>query len=461
MAVDLEHEVKDGELISLVKELSKDIFATRDAVKHDLKESAAGWAEKATQTLEKLNELRDTQEKQQKVIESFEISASRPMGGVKKGFISKDVLEQMKEVHQWGKSANPYQQTEANVDKYLKVILENEPAMALNYASFSQFRKDVIEGSLPQGGYWVLPYQYLNDTITRIFETSPMRNICRVQNITKPFAFEVIDDQQTGEPSTSQESQTIAVTSTPTIGQVTFPVWNIGEVLLVSDQMIQDANRDIGQWVVGKGMNRIVRKENTAFILGSGANEARGILDYPKWGGFAATVGQSTAYVTGELQNIFGSTNATVANSISYDGLVNTQNALIEDYQRSASWLMHRLTFGQILQIKDTQDRPLFIMQNLLMTGAEGQPLLGKKVSFAQDLPSPDAVTGLFSEFDVPIVYGDFFEGYSIFDRIGIQVLRDIFTGAPDFRVKFIVKARYGGGLTSYDRLKRMEIGAA
>lgn len=461
MAVDLEHEVKDSELISLVKELSKDIFATRDMVKHDLKESAAGWAEKSTQTLEKLNELKETQDQQQKLIESFEISASRPMGGVKKGFISKDVITQMKEVHQWGKSLTPYQQTETSIDKYLKVILENEPAMALNYASFGQFRKDVIEGSLPQGGYWVLPFQYLNDTITRIFETSPMRSICRVQTITKPIAFEVIDDQQTGVVSGSQESQSIPNTTTPLIGQVTFPVWNISAVLLVSDQMIQDSNRDIGQWVTAKGMDRIVRTQNTAFVIGSGANEARGILSYATWGSSAVTVGQSTAYVTGELQNIFGSTNATVANTISYDGIVNTQNSLIENYQRDAVWLMHRLTFGQILQIKDTQDRPLFIMQNLLSTGADGLPLMGRRVVFAQDLPSPDPVTGLFSEFDVPIVYGDFREGYSIFDRMGIQVLRDIFTESTEFRVRFILKARYGGGLTSYDRLKRMEIGAA
>ena len=316
------------------------------------------------------------------------------------------------------------------------------------------FTKDVLESILPQGGYFILPYEYLGDRISRIFETSPMRQVCTVRTISKPIAYMVIDDNQVTGLTQGGEQTSIAVAVTPLIGQLTIPTWQVSADLRVSTFMIEDSSFDISEWVITKGSNKIRRLQNTEFVNGSGSGTAKGILSYNKWGDAAVTIGDDDNYTRDALEYI----KSGGATSITYAGLVNLQNALLEDYQDDATFMMHRTTWGQILQLVDSQNRPLFQLANLLQTGAD-RILLGRPVVFAADFVQPTG-TNTFAAGSAPIMYGDFKEGYAIIDRIGFQVLRDIYTQASDNLVRYILTTRYGGSLTSYQSLKVLEIAA-
>jgi HK97 family phage major capsid protein len=58
----------------------------------------------------------------------------------------------------------------------------------------------------------------------------------------------------------------------------------------------------------------------------------------------------------------------------------------------------------------------------------------------------------------VPILFGDFKQGYQIIDRIGIRVLRDPYTNKP--YVQFYTTKRVGGGLLNPEPLKGLKVSA-
>lgn len=454
------------EMKELMGTLAKETHEAQDSYKRQLKESGDVWAEKATETIDKLNALSDRQEKQEKALLELETLAARPTTGA--------TVEDKKDEAVQRKAFSDYIRKGNFTNSDLINVMEISAARGWrkdlvgqsNYGDEKLYTKDVLEGILPDGGFLIQPYDYVADRIKRIFETSPMRSICRVRPTNSPLVIQDIDDQQTGEPSQVQEIGTVPTTATPKVGQVTIGVFNISEILPISTQMLQDAGFDVTAWLIDHGTNKVMRKQNTTYVVGTGNDEARGLLSYPTWGGTATTIGLSTGfYQTGALQHIFGSTvkagDPAATGLITYRGIVNTWGALVDPYNNNAKWLMHRTTFPLILQILDDNDRPLFNFQNLLQVGAKNAPLMGERVIFANDMPPADPSTGLFDAGLQAVAYGDFMSGYQIVDRTGMQILRDPFTKKDKHRVEFMLDTRTGGALASYDALKMLEIGAA
>ena len=75
--------------------------------------------------------------------------------------------------------------------------------------------------------------------------------------------------------------------------------------------------------------------------------------------------------------------------------------------------------------------------------------LLGKRVVIMADMP--DTVTDA-----LPVIYGDFREGYTIVDRFGVRVLRDPYTLKP--YVRFYSTKRTGGAVTNFESLKILQM---
>lgn len=65
----------------------------------------------------------------------------------------------------------------------------------------------------------------------------------------------------------------------------------------------------------------------------------------------------------------------------------------------------------------------------------------------------PDAVAGA-----TPVLFGDFKRTYTIFDRVGVRVLRDPYTNKPF--VLFYTTKRVGGGVHNPEPMRAMKIAA-
>lgn len=284
--------------------------------------------------------------------------------------------------------------------------------------------------SNPNGGYLVMP-ELSATVVGRIFETSPIRTIANVEQTgAKSRTFLIDDDEGTAEWS---GEKAIATEDTPQVGQKEIVAHDITAKMNATADMLEDAYFDLSGWLQGKGADKISRTENTAFFTGNGVNKPRGLLTYAAW----AVAG---VYERDKIEQI----NSGAATTFTAEGLIDAHCSLKEDYQASAVWLMKRLSYAQVIKLKGADN--FYFGQTLLKDGNTGMQILGKRVMFCDDMQAHGTGGNLIA------AYGDFGRGYTILDRIGLQVLRDPYTADP--YTVFRLRRRTGGDVTSFDAIK-------
>ena len=290
--------------------------------------------------------------------------------------------------------------------------------------------------SNPNGGYLVMP-EMSATVVSRVFETSPLRMVANVEQTgAKSRTFLIDDDEGTAEWS---GEKAIATEDTPQVGQKEIVAHDITAKMNATADMLEDAYFDLAGWLQGKGADKIARTENAAFFTGTGVNKPRGLLTYAAW----ASAG---VYERDKIEQVISG----AATTFTADGLIDAQAALKEDYQASAVWLMKRASFGAVIKLKGADN--FYFGQTLLKDGNTGMQLLGKRVIFCDDMQAIGTGSNLIA------AYGDFGRGYTILDRIGLQVLRDPYTADP--YTVFRLRRRTGGDVTNFDSLKLVKASA-
>lgn len=280
------------------------------------------------------------------------------------------------------------------------------------------------------GGYLVRP-ALANFVVDRVFETSPMRQVARVVTIGTKSIEVLVDDDEAAANWTAEGSGSTD-TDTPNLGQKEITAHKIDAEPKISTEMLQDAYIDVEAYLQEKIADKFSRTENTAFISGNGVGKPRGITDYAAWS-------SAGVYERDKIEQIAsGATAALTAN-----GLIDLQNSLKEPYQARATFLMKRATYGEILKLKGNDQ--YFFGQTFMKDGQPTMTLLGKDVVFCDDM----AAVGAGAE---PIAYGDFSVGYTIVDRVGLNILRNPYK--ENGFVKYYVAKRTGGDVTNFDAIK-------
>ena len=279
----------------------------------------------------------------------------------------------------------------------------------------------------PDGGYLVRPA--LSDTIiTRVFETSPVRQVANVER-TGAKSIDILIDDQEAAARWVGEGASGGQTDTPQLAQKVITAHKIEADPRMTTEMIEDSYLDVEAWLSRKVADKFARTQNSAFVTGDGVGKPRGFLTY---------AAQSTpgTYERGALHQV----NMGAAAALDADGLIEVQNALKEDYQAGAIWGMKRATFGEALKLKGSDN--YFFSPVLLRDGQASIQLLGKSVVFMDDMPAVAANA-------LSIIYADFGMFYTVVDRVGLQVLRDPFTNKGF--VTYYTTQRVGGDVTSFD----------
>ncbi len=409
-----------------VEEVGKSFHASMDNLKKESTESFHKAAEANAEAMQKIQDLQGEKKLQDEQILSLEKRVAR---GMKDGHDKNDPA--MSDYYKF-------------VDEQLRkgILCQNETdkeifgkAAESIAARHNTSVKTVLESIDPQGGFFVHP-EFLSQRVLRIFQTSPIRQVANIINSNSKQVELVIDDDESGASVWIGENTAVGNQATPDIGQLIIVAHKLKTQQQVTLEMIQDSSIDITSWIVNKASARQGRVQNTAFMVGDGSSKPRGILDYPSWSG--------TTYERFALQRV----DSGIDGQFTYDGLTNLTGELITDYQANARWMLNRRNWADILQIKDTQDRPLYTMNNLLQVGAT-MVLLGKPVMFAEDVFVSNNVDASTNN----IIYGDF-DGYSIVERMGITVFVDQVTGAASDLIKYFITSRVGGALTNFESLK-------
>ncbi len=290
--------------------------------------------------------------------------------------------------------------------------------------------KTMMVGSNPDGGYLV-PVDRSNVIKKRIFESTPMRQYATTETTSSEAKEFVLDDGEF-ESLKYGELDARGNTATSQIGVITIPVHNQEANPVTTQKALDDVAWNLESWISGKLAEKFSRTENHEFMVGTGANEAQGILSLADWA--ALGIYERNALETRPLSAL-----------PSGDDLINLQSDLLEYYQGNAVWMMHRKTWAEVMKLKDLQGN--YLLNPMMIFSGVAMQLLGRPVVMSGDMPVP-GVDG------IPVIYGDMREGYAIVDRIGIRVLRDPYT-LKGF-VQFYTTKRCGGGVVNFQAIKRI-----
>jgi len=304
----------------------------------------------------------------------------------------------------------------------------------------AHFRKGDVQAALTKGsdadGGYLAPMEWDRTITDKLKLVSPIRRYATVQAISGAGFKKLFNDRAVGSGWVG-ETAARPQTSTPQLGQLDFTPGEIYANPAASQQLLDDSEVNIEQWLANEVDTEFARQEGIAFLSGDGVNKPFGFLNYATGGTAAAR------HPWGAIEVI----NSGAAAAFTSDALIDMIYALPSEYAGNARFFANRLSFGGIRKLKDGQGN--YLWQPSYQAG-EPSTLAGVPLVDVPDMPA--AAAG-----NLALAYGDMAETYLVIDRMGIRVLRDPFTNKPF--VHFYTTKRVGGGVKNPASMKLMRIG--
>ncbi|NRQ18761.1 phage major capsid protein [Ensifer sesbaniae] len=277
--------------------------------------------------------------------------------------------------------------------------------------------KTLVVGTPSAGGYTVAP-EYRADIIKKLTELNPIRQLAGVTSVgTSKVYWPVLNSDAAG----TWVGETAARTEDePDFAQVGIDVFEHAVIVPISRQLLEDSFIDMAGLLAERIAVGFAKAESTAFLTGTGTGEPSGIIDaLASLGGL-----NETADVIADIVDLYYS--------------------LPTQYAMNGSWLLSRPTIAKIRKAADTSTQRGTIWSDSLAVGTPPR-LLGAPVYEAPGLATHDS-TGA-STVGASALFGDFSAGFRVVDRVGLDVMRDDFTGAANGIVKFHARKRVGSSV--------------
>lgn len=288
--------------------------------------------------------------------------------------------------------------------------------------------KSLSVDSDEDGGYLVID-QISTEIMTKIYESSPIRQLASVQTITSD-TLDILQDLDQVSSGWVGETSPRPATGTPKFNQVKIPTHELFAFPMSTQKFLDDAYINVESWLAGKVAEKLARDEATAFVSGNGVAKPTGILGYAAGDGFNMLEQVASGHAT----------------QLTSDAFMNLSYSLKEGYKAGSTWLMNRLTVKEVRKLKDLYGMYLWAPG---LNGNTASTLMGYPIAEASDMP-------LVGASALPIAFGNFRMGYQIVDRVGIRTLRDPFTSKPF--VGFYTTKRVGGAVKNFEAIKLMKI---
>lgn len=292
-------------------------------------------------------------------------------------------------------------------------------------------------GQDDQGGYFVSTE--MDAEIDRVVRTtSAMRRLASLRTVGVTALDKLINKSGSTAGFVGEEDARTE-TAAPSWSKLTFPLHEVYAMPAVTQQMLDDADRDMEAELAEDASAEMAEIEGTAFITGNGVTRPRGLLTYPTVADASWAWGKLGYVATGAAAD-FGKDPG--------DNLIDVLYALKSEFVANAAWVMSRATMGRVRKFKDGEGNYLWAPG----FGQQPSTLLGYPVETDDNMPAVSA-----GEF--PIAFGDFGRGYQIGERPGVVLLRDPYSSKPYVLLYF--RKRIGGGVKNYQSIKLLKIAAS
>ena len=338
-----------------------------------------------------------------------------------------------------GSAADEAKTSNERTVKLFSELMKKGPAFRMPDDAPEEF-KAITANSDPQGGF-LMPESTVGRIVAKIYDTTPMRQFANVQPLTGDVLEGLIDNDEADSGWVSEQGARNE-TNTPELGKYRIDVHEQYAKARISQKSLDDM-ASVESWLVGKIGNKFSRVENAAYFTADGKGKPRGICTYPT----AATSDATRPW--GTFEHIVTATNGAFPSSNPADVLVDLVYALKAGYRAGSRWFAPKSVYRNIRKFKQSADAP-YIWEPAF---GEGQParVLGYPVVEAEDMPA-------LATNSLSLAFGNMAEAYTIVDRLGMRMIRDVYSAKP--MVEFYAIKRTGGGAVNFEALKFVNFGS-
>lgn len=384
-----------------------------------------------TDKLKKLNDTMDAAlEKQQELIAASEAATKSRL----------DAVETLAARPNPGKQDGVDPEEAKQMERFITLLRKGEKGA--NPIAQLQLESKATTGSVdsdPDGGYLVPP-TWANRMIQRSFETTPMRQLCTIMTTTGDdieFPNDVVDVDANWVGEKAARVQTKSIKP----GKIRIPVHEVYAFPKLTQKLLDDNAFNLEAYLSNRITDKISRVENNAFIIGTGNGQPTGFLNYS-----TDTAADETRSWNKLQYKPTGASGAFVAAASSPgDCLIDLVQMLKVAYLGGASWLMPRAVIGLVRELKNSVGG--YLWQPNYQIGVPST-LLEYPVTIAPDMP-------VVAANSYSAAFGNFKEGYTILDRMGIRLLRDPYSDKPN--IGFYFTKRTGGDVVNFDAIKLLK----
>lgn len=308
-----------------------------------------------------------------------------------------------------GRQSNGYRKI---FEDYLRGIADNRT-----------IRNALQEGTNSEGGYLV-PEEFEARVIDKLTELNVIRRYAHVIRTSSPRKIPV--EASAGAAAWIAEEGQYQGTD-PAFSQVTLDAFKVGQMIKVSDELLEDAAFDLEGYLADQLAKAIATAEEDAFCTGNGSGKPTGI--FTANGG---AVGVTTA----------------AADKITADEIIDLIYSLKAPYRQNARFYMNDQTVKAVRKLKDGNGQ--YLWQPAM---AEGMPstLLGFPVESTQ--------APVIAASALVIAFGDL-DYYWIADRTDMDIRRLNELYADYGQVGFRGSRRVDGKIVQAEAVKLLQMHA-
>jgi HK97 family phage major capsid protein len=289
-----------------------------------------------------------------------------------------------------------------------------------------EYRNSLIVSDDSKGGYIVAPKEVEAGILKTLTQFSPIRRYATVRTISSPgvsIAKQLTAPEASWVGETAERSET-----TMSYGRLDIPVHTLSTYIDVSLEFLEDSAYDVIGEITTEFGKAFAKKESAAHINGDGVKKPLGIMN--------------TEGVTD-----IASGNAT---ALTLDGLLDMHYDLPAVYAENAVHLARRRTIGAVRKAKSGDGQYLWTDSIIA-----GTPPSFNSRPMVEDPELPEIGAG-----NRAMVFGDL-SYFKIYDRIGLNIMRDDYSRAKFGEVRFWGRRRTGAGLTLPEAVRTLKIGTS
>ncbi|MBN8791705.1 MAG: phage major capsid protein [Stenotrophomonas nitritireducens] len=303
----------------------------------------------------------------------------------------------------------------------------------------ANFRKGEVQAALNKGaadeGGYLAPVEWDRTITDRLVILSDMRQLATVQRVSGAGLTKLFNMGGTASGWVGETAPRPA-TATGTFASLGFGWGEIYANPAATQQILDDAEIDLESWLAGEVEAEFAKQEGAAFFAGDGVNKPFGILTYVTGGANAAK------HPFGAIKAV----NSGAAAAITADGIIDLIYDLPSAFTANAKFTMNRKTQGTVRKLKDGEGNYLWQPSYVA-----GQPATLAGFPVQEVAATPDVAANA-----IAALFGDFKQTYTVYDRVGVRVLRDPYTNKP--YVQFYTTKRVGGGVHNPEPMRALKI---